>query len=131
MELYDVPFDLQELNVIVRSKLDSYEIIFKSKFNEYLPISRDLKHTFVDQQKWKLFCMYKISEKLNINQVSVRKWNFFKNNYAKKANFDDIEKNKSDLKSTQKFQNKVIATCYVSRYLIYYKKLNFKQLVFD
>ena len=56
MELYDVPFDLQELNVIVASEQPPNTIKLICHTDDYYLINKDTKRTFVDQQKWFLLC---------------------------------------------------------------------------
>ena len=47
-----VPFDLQELNVIVSSTLKSNQIQLIADTKNYVLTSRETKRTFIDQQKW-------------------------------------------------------------------------------
>lgn len=47
-----VPFDLQELNVIVSTTLKSNQIQLIADTKNYVLTSRETKRTFIDQQKW-------------------------------------------------------------------------------
>ena len=92
MELYDVPFDLQELNVIVKSKHRPDEINFLSNFGEYLPVSQQLKRTFVDQQKWYflfylfVFCLLAFAKPLYVYVKLVPNFIMSELNFSSKKN---------------------------------------------
>ena len=53
MELNNFPVDLQELNVLVATKLDTKSINLITE--NFSLINREAKRTFVDQQKWFIF----------------------------------------------------------------------------
>ena len=55
LELSDFPFDLQELNVILTSKLDSSQINLVADTDNFSIMNPDTHYTFLDQQKWFFF----------------------------------------------------------------------------
>ncbi len=52
LELSDFPFDLQELNIILTSKLDSTQINLVADTDNFSLMNRETHYTFLDQQKW-------------------------------------------------------------------------------
>ena len=55
MELFNVPFDLQLLNVVLKTKIKPNRINLLSSVNGFFLNNIETKRTFVDQQKWYLF----------------------------------------------------------------------------
>lgn len=108
MELYDVPFDMQELNIIVTSSRSPSEIKLLANTSDYYLINQETRRTFVDQQKWKLFSIYKLDNKLDRAQTEDRVFNPFK------FFSSDVEKGARPNQKKQK--PKIVATCYVARY---------------
>jgi hypothetical protein len=61
LELQNFPIDIQELSVTVISKLTMNDVKIISDSKRVSFINLEAKHTFFEQQKWRLYKMVKIS----------------------------------------------------------------------
>ena len=48
-----LPFDLQQLNVVIRTKMKTKQIKLLADVNDFFITHLETKRTFVDQQKWR------------------------------------------------------------------------------
>lgn len=109
---FKLPFDQQELNIIIKSKYDSNHINLVADTEHYQLLNQETKHTFADQQKWRL-----------LNIVKMRH-SFEKPKHHSFFHFTDsfehsMHKSNSVSVSIQekipKKYSKLVATCYCSR----------------
>lgn len=102
MELNNFPVDLQELNVLVATKLDTQSINLVSE--NFSLMSRETKRTFVDQQKWELFKFIELSQTYQDAIGGDERLD------KRFTNIHNLIKNKMNFRSPV-----VIATCQVAR----------------
>lgn len=62
LELHNFPLDIQELSVILSSRLSLTEVKLMDDSQRKSNVSIHATRTFVEQQKWKLFRLVKVSE---------------------------------------------------------------------
>lgn len=106
LELQNFPIDIQELSITLTTKLTQNQIKLISDPQKLSSVNMEAKHTFIEQQKWKLYRLVKISEQASYDSGSTASLN--------EVSYDLIS-------SKNPFKNpKLVATCYCSRKPGYY-----------
>lgn len=102
-----MPFDIQLLNIKLTTRLQPNEVNLVINQNEpYSLINLEAKRTFIDQQKWRLLHIVKMSNQYDKSQIE----NFWSDDLVAK----DLTLDLSVRNNTNK-QNILIATCYCVR----------------
>jgi hypothetical protein len=115
LELQNFPIDIQELSITLTSKLDAHEIKLISDTRRLSFINLDASNTFIDQQKWQLYRIVKISDSASYDNESGKctgmalpPWFVHPELYSNSSWMPFIKR------------PKLVATCYCSRKPGYY-----------
>lgn len=112
MELENFPVDIQELSIVITSKLKLNELELKSDPEKISAIDNKASRIFQDQQKWRLYKIVKVSH--------LASYDVLHNKLQENRNESlEISQNEN-LKYSEKTHPKFVVSCYCSRLGGYY-----------